>query len=85
MLLNENLRPSTVRRYTAEQTESRQPLLNFFLERYADAYRAELEAFLTALRDGSPMPVTPKDGRQALKLADCAVESVRTGRMVKVD
>ena len=85
MLLNENLRPTTVRRYTAEQTESRQPLLNFFLERYADAYRAELEAFLTALRDGLPMPVTPKDGRQALKLADCAVESVRTGRMVKVD
>ena len=85
MLLNENLRPTTVRRYTSEQTESRQPLLNFFLERYADAYRAELEAFLTALRDGRPMPVTPKDGRQALKLADCAVESVRTGRMVKVD
>ena len=85
MLLNENLRATTVRRYTAEQTESRQPLLNFFLERYADAYRAELEAFLTALRDNLPMPVTPRDGRQALKLADCAVESVRTGRLVKVD
>ena len=60
------------------------PLLNFFLERYTDAYRNELEAFLKALEDGSPMPTTPRDGRQALRLADCALQSVSTGCTVKV-
>ena len=84
MLLNDNLRPSTVRRYTASETEARAPLLNFFLERYTDAYRNELEAFLKALEDGSPMPTTPRDGRQALRLADCALQSVSTGCTVKV-
>jgi hypothetical protein len=43
MLLNDNLRPTTLRRYGMAETEAREPLLNFFLERYADAYRLELD------------------------------------------
>lgn len=84
MLMNENLRPNTVRRYTASETESQQPLLNFFLQRYTDAYRNELDAFLQALTNKSAMPTTPWDGRQALRLADAALESVETGRAVSV-
>jgi myo-inositol 2-dehydrogenase/D-chiro-inositol 1-dehydrogenase len=84
MLQNDNLRPSTVRRFNATETEARPPLLNFFLQRYTDAYRNELGAFLTALTDGSPLPTSPMDGRQALRLAEAAIESVITGRAVKV-
>jgi myo-inositol 2-dehydrogenase/D-chiro-inositol 1-dehydrogenase len=84
MLMNDNLRPSTVRRYNAHETEARQPLLNFFLQRYTDAYRNELEAFLAALEEGKPMPTGPWDGRQALRLAEAALESVGTGRAVTV-
>jgi myo-inositol 2-dehydrogenase/D-chiro-inositol 1-dehydrogenase len=84
MLQNDNLRPSTIRRFTAEVTDAREPLLAFFLERYADAYRNELEAFLAALATGTPMPTSPRDGRQALRLADAAAESVRTGRAVAI-
>jgi myo-inositol 2-dehydrogenase / D-chiro-inositol 1-dehydrogenase len=84
MLLNDNLRPSTVRRYRLNETEVREPLLSFFLERYAESYRIELDAFLDALAAEGPMPVTPRDGRQALRLADCALESVQTGRPVAV-
>jgi myo-inositol 2-dehydrogenase/D-chiro-inositol 1-dehydrogenase len=84
MLQNDNLRPSTLRRSTAELTDARDPLLAFFLERYADAYRNELDAFLAALESRGPMPTTPMDGRQALRLADAAAESARTGRAVTV-
>lgn len=84
MLMNDNLRASTVRRYSADETEARPPLLNFFLQRYADAYRNEMEAFLKALDEGAPMPTGPRDGRQALRLAEAALESVRTGRTVPV-
>ena len=84
MLQNENLRPTTIRRWTRHETEAAEPLLNFFLERYADAYRHELDAFISAVRAGSPMPVTPFDGRQALRLADCALESALSGRSVSV-
>jgi myo-inositol 2-dehydrogenase/D-chiro-inositol 1-dehydrogenase len=84
MLLNENLRPTTVRRWGKTATDAREPLLNFFLERYAEAYRIELDLFLRALEADGPMPVTPHDGRQALRLADCALESALTGRAVEV-
>jgi myo-inositol 2-dehydrogenase / D-chiro-inositol 1-dehydrogenase len=84
MLQNENLRPTTVRRWTRHETEAGEPLLNFFLERYADAYRYELDAFIAAVQAGSSMPVTPFDGRQALWLADCALESALSGRSVRV-
>jgi myo-inositol 2-dehydrogenase/D-chiro-inositol 1-dehydrogenase len=84
MLLNDNLRPTTLRRYGTAETEAREPLLNFFLERYADAYRLELDAFVEAVEAGGPMPVTVADGRQALRLADAALESATTGRRVQV-
>jgi myo-inositol 2-dehydrogenase/D-chiro-inositol 1-dehydrogenase len=84
MLLNDNLRPSTLRRYDEARTEARDPLLNFFLERYAEAYRLELEAFVEAVTAGGKMPVTVRDGRQALRLADAALESAGSGRAVKI-
>jgi myo-inositol 2-dehydrogenase / D-chiro-inositol 1-dehydrogenase len=84
MLQNSNLRPTTVRRYTAHETEVQDPILNFFLERYVDAYRIELELFAEAVEKGAPMPVTVRDGCKALRLADAAVESVAEGKAVKV-
>ena len=84
MLLNDNLRPTTLRRYAARETEGRDPLLNFFLERYADAYRLELEGFAEALEKAAPMPVTVHDGCQALRLADAALESATSGHRVRV-
>jgi myo-inositol 2-dehydrogenase / D-chiro-inositol 1-dehydrogenase len=84
MLLNDNLRASTLRRYGAKETEARETLLNFFLERYAEAYRIELESFADAVEKGGAMPVTMRDGRQALRLADAALESAKTGKRVKV-
>jgi len=58
--------------------------LYFFLERYADAYRAELAAFVAAVQAKQPMPVGAADGRQAIVLAEAAVKSLRTGRPVKL-
>jgi myo-inositol 2-dehydrogenase/D-chiro-inositol 1-dehydrogenase len=82
MLLNENHRPSTVRSWTASQTEVREPLMNFFLERYADSYRIELEHFIAAVVSGDNLPSTARDGLKALHLANCAIESIKTGRAI---
>ncbi|WP_417723029.1 inositol 2-dehydrogenase [Salipiger sp.] len=84
MLSHDNLRPSTMRLATAEMTEAQPPLLNFFLERYTAAYRAEMEAFVSALADGTPLPTTAQDGVQALRLAEAALQSVRTGKTVSL-
>lgn len=60
------------------------PALPFFLERYADAYRAELDAFAVAVRTGIAPKPDGEDGLRALLLADAAAESARTGRGVRV-
>jgi myo-inositol 2-dehydrogenase / D-chiro-inositol 1-dehydrogenase len=59
-----------------------EPVLpHFYLDRYADAFRRELEAFAAAL-DGAPVPVTGHDGRQALAASVAADRSHREGRVV---
>ncbi len=83
MLRAGNKTPSTVERSDGTAVCTEKPL-HFFLERYADAYRAELSAFVTALRKKQAMPVGPDDGRQALVLAEAALDSLKTNKAVKV-
>ncbi len=59
------------------------PVLPFFLERYASAYRAELDAFVAAVGGGTPARPDGEDGLRALLLADAALESSRTGGTVR--
>ncbi len=82
-LIAGNRTPTTVELANGDAVTSDKPL-HFFLERYADAYRIELNAFLDAVTNGTPMPVGAEDGRQALVLADAAFESLRTGAPVKL-
>jgi myo-inositol 2-dehydrogenase/D-chiro-inositol 1-dehydrogenase len=60
------------------------PVQNFFLERYAAAYRAELDAFITACTSGKAPSPSGTDGLKAQILADAATESARIGKPVAV-
>ncbi len=63
---------------------ARRPLVNFFLERYMPAYKAEIAAFVKAVNDKTTPPTTGHDGLMALVLAEAANISVAEGRAVKV-
>ena len=83
MLRAGNVLPTTVE--LADATGFRtDPVLPFFLERYATAYRAELGAFIAAVRGGAAARPNGDDGLRALLLADAALESSRTGRTVRL-
>ncbi|MGK2348880.1 inositol 2-dehydrogenase [Actinomyces sp. W5033] len=81
-LLAENVRATTVRLSNAEVTDAQEPYLDFFLERYADAYRIELSAFIEAVERGTPTPTTIDDAVAALRIAEAATESARTGAVI---
>ncbi len=49
----------------------------WFLERFDDAYVAEIRAFVECLRKDAPVPVTGADGRAALAMAYAAEASVK--------
>jgi myo-inositol 2-dehydrogenase / D-chiro-inositol 1-dehydrogenase len=82
-LLAGNKTATTVELADGGAVSSDKPLF-FFLERYADAYRAELAAFVKAVVNKEPLPVTAEDGRQAIVLAEAAVKSLKTGKPVKL-
>jgi myo-inositol 2-dehydrogenase/D-chiro-inositol 1-dehydrogenase len=83
MLRAENLGETTVERFGPRGTVADRPL-DFFLERYADAYRAEMAAFVRALTQSTPMPVGAKDGRQALVLAEAALQSHKKKQAIRI-
>lgn len=54
----------------------------FFLQRYAAAYKAEMEHFFDCLQTGKPFRTTVADGVAAQKLADAATLSAQSGQPV---
>jgi myo-inositol 2-dehydrogenase / D-chiro-inositol 1-dehydrogenase len=82
MLQAGNQRPTSVELSAAGHTAARDPVLKFFLERYADAYRAELDAFIEAVEEGGTLTPDFSDGIEALRLAVAAEDSIRTHQVV---
>jgi myo-inositol 2-dehydrogenase/D-chiro-inositol 1-dehydrogenase len=53
--------------------------------RFADAYRLQLQGWITAIEDGSPLPgASAWDGYAATFAANRAIDSYRSGRQVDV-
>jgi myo-inositol 2-dehydrogenase/D-chiro-inositol 1-dehydrogenase len=63
---------------------SREPALPFFLERYADAYRIQLDKFLRAASGEDLELPGGQDGLRALELADAAQKSHAEGIPISV-
>ncbi len=84
MLSARNVHNTTVELHNAEGSLA-DPVQNFFLERYMQAYANELGTFIDAVESGNRDPKPSGfDGLQAQKLADAATESWKTGKPVKV-
>ena len=81
MLISRNQQPTSLERHDAQGIRQ-DPLLRFFVERYAESYRRELDQFVAAIAGGTPPPIGVADGRAALAVADAAVESAKSGRAV---
>jgi myo-inositol 2-dehydrogenase/D-chiro-inositol 1-dehydrogenase len=80
-----NMPTSLVSVSGAAAVEARPPYQSFFLERYADAYAAELHEFIKLARGEASTSPTFEDGRAALVLADAAQRSATERVIVPVD
>ena len=85
MLQAQNRRATTVEAWGAERTEARDPVLNFFIERYFEAYMAEIDHFVDCVEKRETPLASFTEGREALRLADAALESLRTGQIVRLN
>ena len=79
----ENMRATTVT-IANEKGYHAEPLLDFFMERYATAYKNELAYFVKSLEENTSITPNGRDGLISLELADAAVLSMETGKTVKL-
>lgn len=85
MLQVANAPTSLVSLSTATSVESRSPYQDFFLERYAQAYRTELAEFIALVRGEASDSASYDDGRAALILADAARRAAIDRTVVELD
>ena len=79
----DNVLVSTVSTCT-ERGSASDTLQNFFLERYAEAYRREMRHFVDILRDGATPLAGYGDGVASLVLAEAAALSVKRNTLIRV-
>ena len=83
LLQAQNMLENTVVKSTSQGVTHAKPTY-FFLERYMPAYAAEWAAFVAAITDSTPIPVTLDDGVAALAMAEAATRSAKTGAPVSL-
>lgn len=82
-LVTEDVRATKLWRFDADGIHG--DTYYFFLERFVDAYRLELQAFVDAVREGREPAPGRADAIASLRVADAATLSLREGRPVAVD
>ncbi len=83
MLKAENVHNTTVQLLNGDGYQA-DPIMNFFTERYGEAYANEVNAFIDGMDKGVSARPNGYDGLQAQKLADAATKSWQTGKPVQV-
>jgi len=83
MVSTANLKPDSAQWSTADGVHSSLPLF-FFLERYTDSYIAEMRAFVQAIQQNQPPPVTGMDGRVPVVMGYAAKKSYAEHRPVRL-
>ncbi|WP_163835409.1 inositol 2-dehydrogenase [Spartinivicinus ruber] len=84
-MLQANNNTATNLSFSGEQGVITEKPLHFFLERYADAYKAELDNFIETIRGTTNPLANQQDGLKALMLADAALESATTGKRITIN
>ncbi len=84
MMISNNQSPSSVEKFDKEKTYSKDLIHFFFIERYAQAYKDQLDAFVNIVMNNEKPSVTFEDGRNALILANAAYNSLNNGKSMKV-
>jgi len=84
MIRVENNRHHQYELYNQEGTHQALPL-DFFMDRYAEAYANEMKAFVEAVRNGSDMPVTGEDGLLSIAVGLAAKKSLVENRPVRIE
>ena len=84
MLISNNQTQTSVEKFNKEGTFVKEPILDFFIERYDQAYKSQLNDFIIKIEENKKPSVTYEDGQSALILANAAYESLEKNTKIKL-
>ena len=84
MIISGNKKQNETEIFTKKNTSQKKPLLNFFVERYIDAYKLQLDE-LALYANKKKKPISSfEDGRRALIVANAALSSLKQKKQLKI-
>ena len=84
MLISGNKKENETEIFTKNNTSQKKPLLNFFIDRYFDAYKLQLDE-LASYSKKKKNPISSfEDGRRALIIANAASNSLKLKKQIKI-
>ena len=84
MLLSGNLKNNATEVFNSNQSHSQKPFLNFFIERYKEAYNLQLNELILLHKKKIKPRSTFEDGYLALKIANAAYQSLSQKKLIKI-
>ena len=85
MLISNNQTPTSVQKFNKKGTYIKDPILDFFIERFDQAYKSQLDDFINKIQRKQNVSVTYQDGKIALLLANAAYSSLKKNNSVMVE
>jgi myo-inositol 2-dehydrogenase/D-chiro-inositol 1-dehydrogenase len=84
MLISGNKKENETEIFTKNNTSQKKPLLNFFIDRYVDAYKLQLDELAKyTIKKNKPIS-SFEDGRRALIIANAASNSSKQKKQIKI-
>ena len=84
MLLSGNKEINSTELFNSNLSSSKKPFLNFFIDRYKDAYNLQLKELVDLHKGKIKSRSTFEDGYMALKLANACYKSLKLKKTVKL-
>jgi len=84
MIISDNQRDLETVLYSKNSTDNKTRLKNFFIERYSEAYKIQLDDLVKICKKNSKPLANFDDGRKSLILAEIAKKSLNSKKFEKI-
>ena len=85
MVISGNRRDNASEKFLGSKTATKRPLLNFFIDRYEEAYKLQLDDLIKFVQKRKNPRASFEEGRRAIIIANAASKSLTSKKFVKIN
>ena len=85
MVISGYRRDHASEKFLGSKTATKRPLLNFFIDRYEEAYKLQLDDLINFVQKRKNPRASFEEGRKAIIIANAASKSLTSKKFVKIN